>query len=101
VLLQQIKKLSLASIQIVDHNIEIRGKAQTNKHIENLERSIIPFGKKYNYQTSNKIIALNKSIITCQNKFNTLLKDTKIKFKSGSSIIDSGSNSLLKSPEFK
>lgn len=97
VLLQQIKKLSFASIQMVDRTIEVRGKAQTSEQVASLEKAIIPLVKKYNYQFSNQIIALDQSIIFCQHKFNTLLKDTKINFKSGSSIIDSGSDTLLKS----
>ncbi len=93
-LLNEIKTLKLASVQMIGQTIRIAGKASTTKEVQALKQAIEPF-QQQGYTFSTPIVALDNAAIVCQKEFNRLLSQEKIRFESGGSSIDSNSDSLL------
>ncbi len=94
-LLKEIINLPLASIRVIDKKINIAGKIETSEEIKNLQKKISLF-KEQGYAINFQVVALDASIVICQQKFNQLLSTNKIYFFTGTATIDSRSHGLLK-----
>jgi OOP family OmpA-OmpF porin len=88
------KKLQLASVHLVDQQVDIAGKSLTSQDIENLQQALAPF-REQNYKINIRIAALDNAAVVCQKEFNRLLTEDNILFKTGNAMIDSRSDQLL------
>jgi len=90
-----LKGLDASSIHIVDDEVQVSGKIKTQKEKEAFEASLNEF-KNNPYKITTHIVSMDRPIIVCQEKFNTLLSKQKIKFASNKSDIASESQKLIK-----
>ena len=95
ILLKQVVQLDSALIKMIDKSIYISGRAIKGEDIKQMEQAL-SFFKKEGYNIITHITSLDESAIFCQNKFDTLLKNTDIQFKTGNAIIAKKSDNLLK-----
>ncbi len=93
-LVEQIKNLQLASVHIIDQQVDISGKSLTSREIYVLEKAMTPF-REQDYSINIRIAALDNAAIVCQKEFNRLLTTETILFKTGNAVIDSNSDQLL------
>jgi OOP family OmpA-OmpF porin len=90
-----IKDLDASSVHIVDDEVQISGKIEKLKAREEFEATLKDF-KGNPYKISTHIVAMDRPLLVCQEKFNSVLSKQKIKFASNKSSIASGSEKLLK-----
>ncbi len=91
----QIAHLEIASVNIVNKELHISGKIDTEDKKQLLNNALEKF-KKHNFIIHNHIVAMDASAKLCQKRFNSLLSQNKIKFESGKSILKPENSKLLK-----
>ncbi|MCH9741345.1 MAG: OmpA family protein [Epsilonproteobacteria bacterium] len=90
----QVVHLEIASVNIVDKELHISGKIETEEKKQLIGNALEKF-KQNEYVINNHIVAMDASAKLCQERFNTLLSHGKIKFESGKSILKPENSKLL------
>jgi OOP family OmpA-OmpF porin len=94
VLLEQIRKMPLVSVYLIDQSVEIAGKVQTENELKALKQAL-SFFETEGYQFNFQVVVLDNAALTCQKEFNHLLSMEKIRFNTGTLTIDNQSDALL------
>ena len=98
-IMEGLKGLDTASVHIVDDEVQISGKIKTQKEKDIFTATLKNF-ENNPYKINTHIVSMDRPIIVCQEKFNTLLSKQKIKFASNKSTIAAESNKVLKELSF-
>lgn len=93
-LLKQTKKLELVSIEAINKNVNISGRATSKEDLEQLKQSLKPFEEK-GYSFTTHIVSFDNAAELCQKEFKRLLSKDKIYFETGNATIDKRSDTLL------
>ena len=91
----QVAHLEIASVNIVDKELHISGKIDTEDKRQLISHALEKF-KKHKFMIHNHIVAMDASAKLCQKRFNSLLSQKKIKFESGKSILKPENSKLLR-----
>ncbi len=90
-IISPLNKLETASLKVVDNQIILIATIKTTKN----KMLFLQEYKTKGYEITSNITAFDEKIIICKNKFNTFLKQEKIIFNSGTSIINDLSERLI------
>ena len=90
-----LKNLDASSVHIVDNEVQISGKIKTEKEKETFTETLKHF-ENNPYKINTHIVSMDRPIIVCQEKFNSILAKQKIEFASNKSTIATSSEELIK-----
>ena len=93
-LIKEISISNFSSFHIVDKEVQLSGKVATEKIKKSISKKILAF-EENNFTILEHLVAMDRPLIICQEKFNTLLSQEKIEFASGKSEIKAKSSHLI------
>ena len=94
-----LKSLDASSVHIVDDEVQVSGKIKTQKE-KNVFTATLKNFENSPYKINTHIVSMDRPLIVCQDKFNKLLFEQKIKFASNKSDIALESRKILKKLSF-
>jgi OOP family OmpA-OmpF porin len=98
-MLEGLQGLDASTVHIVDDEVQISGKIKTQEAKDAFKATLKEF-ENNPYKINTHIVSMDRPIIVCQEKFNKLLSNQKIKFASNRSDIASESGKVLKELAF-
>jgi OOP family OmpA-OmpF porin len=98
-MLEGLQGLDASTVHIVDDEVQISGKIKTQEAKDTFKATLKEF-ENNPYKINTHIVSMDRPIIVCQEKFNKLLSNQKIKFASNRSDIASESGKVLKELAF-